>query len=393
METSLDLLETFNARDAAITKLFGDAADGGFRPTRRSSKGDVAKYNMKLAEATDFLVRIMDGRLPRYVLQETMSRSDFPLLFGDILDRQLLAAYREWPVSWTAVARRGLTPDFRTLQRFFTDGGDEGPDEVPELTEYPETKMNEGRYQVSVKKYGKRIGFSWETLINDDIGFITSAPEALARGARRKESRFVTDLFVGPNGPDAALYTVGNGNIITGNPSLTVAGLTTAIQMLGSMTYQGEPILVDMVTLVVPPALEIIATNILNAATIEVAASGMGGSTGQTMIANNWMRGRVTLDVNPYIPILANSANGTTSWFLFANPSNGRPALEVDFLVGHESPELWQKAPNALRLGGGAADPMDGSYENDSIEYKLRHVFGGGIIDPKMTLASNGTNT
>lgn len=384
MADFLDLLESFDAHDATLDRLYGGEG-------HRHGHNKNPEWLGKVARTAEFVAHVLEGRRPLYQLKEAMSRSDFPLLFGDVLDRVVLAKYQEWPVVWTRIAQRKTANDFRTLQRFYTDGGDEGVYEVKELTEYPEAKINEGRYQVSIKKYGRRIGFSWETLVNDDISMLQGLPEGLARGARRTESRFVTDLFAGPSGPDAALYTVGNGNIITGNPVLSIAGLTVGINMLGSMVSNGEPILVDMVTLVVPPALEIIARNILNATEIQVAATGMGGSVGQTMIVNNWMRGRVTLDVNPYLPLLATTANGATSWYLFADPNNGRPALEVDFLRGHETPELFQKAPNALRLGGGAADPMDGSYENDAIDYKVRHVFGGGIIDPKMTLASNGT--
>lgn len=390
MAEFLELLESIRVEDASTDRLFGDTREDISR-SYRSNRARDPKYRASLAEAATFTAEVMEGRRPIHHLKEAMSRSDFPLLFGDILDRTLLAAYQAWPLTWPAIAARRTAPDFRTLQRFYVDGGDDGLFEVKELTEYSETAMREGKYQVSIKKYGRRIGFSWETLINDDIDFIRTAPQALARGARRTEHRFVSDMYVGPNGPDAALYTAPNGNIVTGNPVLSVDGLNTAFTMLGNMTYQGEPIIVEAVRLVVPPALEVRAQTILNSATIEVSGATVGAN--MTMVASNWMRNRVQLSVDPYIPILATSANGATSWFLFADANNGRPALEVDFLRGHEAPELFQKSPNALRLGGGPADPMDGSYENDSIDYKVRHVFGGGIVDPKMTVASNGSGT
>lgn len=393
MNDFLDLIEAIDARDATVRNLYEDTRGEVSHGSRRANKDP--RYLQNLAATQTFVVDVLEGRRPMYHLKEAMSRSDFPLLFGDILDRTMMASYQSWPVTWDKIAARATVNDFRVHQRFYTDGGDEGVTEVKELTEYPETKVNEGRYQVSVKKYGKRIGFSWEMVINDDVDFLRQLPVGLARGARRTESRFATDLFVGPSGPDAALYTAPNGNIVTGNPALGIPGLTAALGALGSMTYLGEPILVDMVTLVVPPALEMTARAIINATQIEVTglpALGVGG-TGATATTGNWLANRLVLDVNPYIPLLATTANGTTSWFLFANPSNGRPALEMDFLRGHESPELFQKAPNALRLGGGAADPMDGSYEIDAVEYKVRHVFGGGIIDPKMTVASNGTGS
>ena len=97
--------------------------------------------------------------------------------------------------------------------------------------------------------------------------------------------------------------------------------------------------------------------------------------------------------MNPYIPIVASSSNGNTSWFLFANPNNGRPALEMAFLRGHEEPEIFMKTSNAQRIGGGMTDPMDGDFDTDSLQYKVRHVLGGARLDPKMTVASSGAGS
>jgi hypothetical protein len=85
-----------------------------------------------------------------------------------------------------------------------------------------------------------------------------------------------------------------------------------------------------MVTLVVPPALEITARNIMNATQLWTTtgrgrrpAAEPGHRGDQRLIVDNWMRNRMTLVVDPYIPMTATSANGNTSWFLFANPSRG----------------------------------------------------------------------
>lgn len=386
-EAILDLIESIRLEEASVERLFGGE---GQRTATRTGRA-TPKYMQALTEAGEFIADLYAGRRRSWQFREAMSRSDFPLYFGDILDRVLLANYQAYPVIWDRIALRNTAPDFRTLNRFYFDGGDEGVTEVPELTEYPETKLNEGKYQVSIKKYGKRIGWSWESNINDDMEVFQRAPVALARGARRTENRFVTDLFVGPNGPDAALYSGGNGNIVTANPAFSADALTAAFAQIGNMTYQGEPIFVEAVTLVVPPALRVKAEMVLNAATVEVTGAAAGAGANMTMVAANWLRQSVTLVVNPYIPILSTTANGNTSWFLFADPRSDRPALEVDFLRGRESPELFQKSPNALRVGGGLVDPTEGSYETDAIDFKVRHVFGGGIIDPKMTVSSNGS--
>jgi hypothetical protein len=168
-----------------------------------------------------------------------------------------------------------------------------------------------------------------------------------------------------------------------------MAALQTALEVLSKQKDQnGNPILIDVVELVIPSALEVTAQNIMNMLQFEAIVK--GGDANEKLIIGNWMKTKFRLNVNPWIPLVATSANGHTSWFLFSNPDADRPALEMGFLRGHEEPEIFMKAPNATRIGGGM-DAMNGDFDTDSIEYKVRHVFGGTRMDPKMTVASNGS--
>ncbi len=67
-----------------------------------------------LAEAAKLVADVYAGKKRMHYLEEAMTTSDFPYLFGDILDRQILSAYREWPTTWQRYARRGRVRDFRT---------------------------------------------------------------------------------------------------------------------------------------------------------------------------------------------------------------------------------------------------------------------------------------
>lgn len=384
MADFLSLVESVRQEQATSARLYADAG--------RAVRGHKSPNYLKaLAEATSLVAGVVSGRVPMYRLQEAMSTSDFPNLFGDILDRQLLANYRETPQTFRNYCRVSTVRDFRTVNRFVLNGGEDQLEAVAEATEYPAANVADGKYSYAVKKYGKRIPFTWEALVNDDLDAFRSLPERLARAARRTEEKFATDLFVGTTGPDTTFFAAGNANIVTSNPVLSVAALQTAMSVLAAQTdSDGEPILIEALELVVPPALGITALNILNALQLEVTEA--GGTSNQKLITTNWMKGRVRLSVNPYIPIIASSSNGSTSWFLFANPNGGRPAVEVGFLAGHVEPELFIKAPNAQRVGGGS-DAMNGDFESDAIEYKLRHVLGGTTLDPRMAVASNGSGS
>jgi len=214
----------------------------------------------------------------------------------------------------------------------------------------------------------------------------------MAAGARRTEEYTVAQQFVGASGPNSTLYSSGNANIVTGNPALSIAGLQTAMGILAAQTDgDGNPVVLDAVELVVPAALQITAENILNAIEIRAQSSG-GGTAAQTIVAQNWMRGRVRLSINPYITTLATSANSTTSWFLFASAAT-RPALVGARLRGHEEPEIFMRESNQRRVGGSGLNPLDGDFATDAIGYKVRHAFGAATVDPKATVASNGSGS
>lgn len=385
----LELLESVRAEEASVQRMF-NADDGqGVRSLRRNT----LQYKARLAEAATFVGDVVNGKRHPRTFLEAMTTSDFPFLFGDILDRQLLAGYQETPAVHEAFCRMATVPDFRAVKRFGVSGAEGVLPRVPEQGEYQAAALSDAQYSYSVQKYGRRVPFSWEAMVNDDLDALKDVPARLGRAARRSESKFVTQLYVDANGPHASFYSVGNANRVTSNPVLSIAALQTAMTVLAAQKdADGEPIYIEALVLVVPPALEITAQNILNATQLWLDTNASAGTAQQNLVTTNWMRNRVSLVVDPYIPIVASTANGNTSWFLFASPRNGRPALEFGRLRGHEQPEIFIKAPNAQRVGGGV-DAMAGDFDTDSIQYKVRHVFGGTRLDPKMTVASNGSGS
>lgn len=104
------------------------------------------------------------------------------------------------------------------------------------------------------------------------------------------------------------------------------------------------------------------------------------------------MKNEVNLQVEPYIPHVAGE-NGSTMWSLFTSPQTGRPALDLGFLRGYEEPSLYERAPNARRIGGGG--DVNESFEDDSVAWRIRHVLGGTQLTStggqKATVASNGS--
>lgn len=399
--TSLDRITTYTAgtEGASTAAIFG--SEGTLLSgNRRARRQENREYRQRLTHLVRLYKGTIEGdRRATLAFQEAMSRSDFTHLFGDIIDRQLLAAYQTRPVQWPSYAKRGRVRDFRTVKRFTLDGGEATLSKVKELAPYPVRSVVDNAYEYAVVKYGAQIAVSWETMVNDDLDALTDLPTRLGNAARRTEERFAAELFSNSSGPNGTFFSTANRNIInttvvgstvTPNPALSITALQQAMQVMGQQKdLDGGPIYVEGVTLVVPPALEVAANNIINATEI-LAASGGGDGTGNDQLrVTNWMRNRVSVVVNPWLPIV-NTTNGNSAWYIFANPNVGRPAMELGFLIGHETPELWVKSPNATRVGGGPVAPEEGDFEHDAIQYRVRQPLGGVLMDPKSGVASTG---
>ena len=169
-----------------------------------------------------------------------------------------------------------------------------------------------------------------------------------------------------------------------------MGALGTALKvMYKQVDYDGEPIEIENLTLVVPPALYVTAMNIMNQVIVDMTEA--GGTSNQRVRVNNWIISGMKVVKNPQLPLITTSGTvGDSAWYMFADPSGGqRPALEIGFLSGFDTPQLFQKAGNLQRIGGGI-DPAMGDFHSFSTELKSVLVHGGTQGDPKMAVASAG---
>ncbi len=327
-----------------------------------------------------------------FLMREAMTTSDFPVLFGEILDRQLLSGFKDTPQVMAQVLRRASGKDFRTVQRFEISGGDDYLAEVSEKGEYLASSRDVNPYTYALKKYGRQFDISWEALINDDLSALGDTPMRFAKAARRAEERFQTLLFVNAAGPLDAYFSVANGGAAVANTPLTIGNLETGVQTMAAyLDRDGSPILNRPKYLMVGPALEFTGRQILT------SANKMWLSKGDTDVApaafptNNVIaQYGLQLLINPWIPVLVTTGTfGQTMWALFSDPAD-IAAGEFGLLRGHESPELFMKAADQMRVGGGIASPMDGDFATDNVFYKVRHVFGGVALSGRAGYASDG---
>ena len=357
----------------------------------------LGNVSMREAALWFTLKEIMSGnRKAEIELQEAMSTSDFPLLYGDIIQREMLQRFQALTPAWNQYARTGFVSDFRQARRLAYDGIDGvfyPSGLTPELTAHnQDNALTETGYIAQVAVYSKGFGYSWQMTVGDVLNMLGELPGLLGVAARRSEEYLATSLLVDAGGPITPFFSAGNNNLITGNPPLSIAGLETGLSVVAQQTDRnGEPIMFDNMALVVPRSLQVTARQILNATALEK----LEGSTGTVpagthrYLTPNWLNDNVILVVNPYLDII-NLVNGTTAWFLIGNPRLTRPALEVTKLTGFDQPRVYRKMSNMTQVGSTSPEMGMGDFDTLRQEYKVIYPLGGTRLDPRSAFVSNG---
>ena len=342
----------------------------------------------QIVEARQLWQRVLNGDLrARAEVMETLTTSDFPVLLGAAYGRELIQEYAGIAPVWQQFARRVTVPDFKPKRLVELSGGRAGLDRVKEAAEYKARPLSEGQYEFSVEKFGNRIPLTWEMLKNDELDAFRDLPTRLAVAARETEDIAAVKALLAPtgNGVNTTFFKAANENAPTDLP-LTAENLESALTTISTRKDgEGRPIVLAGAVLMVPPALEMTARRILNATEIRREVSGV------TTVESNYLAGTVRLVVNPWLSVLNTGAKAATTWFILPDPNSARPALVQAFLRGEETPDLRVKSDTGNRIGGGAIAPEDGSFDDDTVQYRVRHVLGAATVIPKATYVSNGS--
>lgn len=344
-----------------------------------------------IVEAARLWDRVWTQGDPRAALavQEALSTSDlFKSVTGDVLDRELLARYQDITPQWARIASRTTVRNFKPKKLVDLVGGRSTLDAVPELSEYPTANNDSAEYEIKVGKFGRRYGFSWEASVNDDLDELQLIPGRYAEAAGMTEDKTVFDrLFNATTGaPNTAFFRDHAGDDIPGPNTTPATAALTSENVQAAFTalsqrvdFEGNLVPVGRLLLVVGKAQEINARRILNATEIRTV-------TGS----------RTTIEANPLtglVDLVVLDRLAGTNWFLLPAPNVGRPAITAAFLRGWETPDLRQKADTGQRVGGGAIGAEEGSFEDDSIYFRVRHVVGSATTDPIHTYASTGAGS
>ena len=403
----------------AAAKLFGDASTGKLDPFlwKQAMQPTHQIYVDHLTEAYPGLY----PRQGRIGLHETMSVTDYQALFTIVLDQMYYGYYNAYPIVNLGLVKQHDLRDFRIVDRFMLDGmvtpftAMDAAAPAPQRALYGPVPQGGSTLATAStapvtyqpKLYQAMTSVNWRAFVNDNLGIFNDLMSRLGIAGNRGISKFITGLFFDSNGPNPLLYSSGYGNqIITANgaasnnPPLNAQGLQDALKVLAGMRDSGgDPILINgRLKLVFGPALVATANNLMHQLTTQVSNEGgtanAQGFPTQFLQVNNWLVQNMDLVMDPYIPIVVTASGKTnTSWLIVADPeAQNRPCVEVGFLQGFKTPQLFSRVPNIQRIGGGL-ETMMGNFDTFDSDMKIVGVFGGTQIDGRSTVGSNGSGS
>ena len=277
------------------------------------------------------------------------SSSDFPLILANVANKTLRAAYDGTPRSFTAWARQVTIADFKPVSRTQLGGA---PDllKVPESGEFTYGTIGEGREVYALATYGRIIGITRQTLINDDLDAFTRVPTAFGAAAADLESDLIWAIFTGnPTMADTvALFHSTHANLGT---SGAISATTLAeMRKLGRKQtgLDGESVLnIQYKYLIVPAALETVAQQYL-AAIIPNAATSV-----------NPFQGAYQLIIEPRL-----DAASSSNWFAAAEPSQ-IDTIEIAYLDGQSGVRIESEL----------------DFDTEGMKMKVAHDVGVKAID------------
>jgi hypothetical protein len=357
---------------------YGEAMHGNRRCRRfirALMEGEPVAY-MHLLEGAPQLPRHPSLRITR----EALSTNDFPLLFGDTIDRLLLAKYDAYPQTWRDYIKTSTVQDFRDVKRFRCSPGRGLLPVVGQGGSYKADVPTETSYSFAVSKHGGVRNIFWEALINDDLGALADVPDDFAFQAAQTEWYQSASKFVANTTLYATNHSAEDGNAYSnkGTAALTTESLATALSAIGQYPgndVDGTPVMNDIRYIVVGTReMEFKAQQILNSPLVMYTGSTDAANLPTDNLIPPEVRNAIQVRFNPFIRML-DGTNYATSWYLFSDPMFGY-AIEFSFLAGYEAPSLFMRAESQIMLGGMAA-PTEGGFDNDSVDYKVRHVMGG----------------
>ena len=344
------------------------------RGTNPTAGGLPLKIMRELSRCT------YDSGIDSGAMRESLSTTSWADVMADVMHQVLIRGYRDDPRynEWTKlVSDIENVGDFRN-RHFMRVGGYGDLSVVAEGAAYPALSSpddEEVEYGVS-KRGGIEQSITLEMVANDQVQALARIPQALQRAAKRTLYKFVFAMVTTDNAAmdydSTTLYHSNHAN--TGTTALSVAGLSTTQQAMRDQTAYGESNEIlgprnQIKFIIVPNELTDRANRIVNPSAqyaygLDNAAGAGTNPDTDTSLDPRAFAGR-GIEVLTY-----DALTNAKDWWSIADPGEV-PTVVIGFFGGRREPELFFQN-----------DPNQGiTYNTDSTSIKIRHIYGGDVID------------
>ena len=276
------------------------------------------------------------------------SSSDFVEILANVANKSLRSAYEEAPQTFAPFTRRTQVADFKEISR--TQLGDAPKlEKVNESGEYKHGTVGEAAEKYKVETFGKIIGVTRKTLINDDMDAFSRLPEMFGRSARDLESELIYSIIASNPvmGDGKTLFHADHGNIGTA-AAIAVASVSQARSMMRLQKgLNGALLNLVPKTILVPTALETVAEQFLGP--IQPTQNNQA----------NPFTGKFGLIAEPRL-----DAQSATAWYLLAAIAQV-DIFELATLTGQDGPMMSTKE----------------GFNVDGVQFKVSYDIGAKAID------------
>ena len=294
-------------------------------------------------------------------IQASFSTLSLPGLLSNVANKELLQGFMEEEQTWREVARVASVSDFKTVTSYrMLD--DMEYEKLGPGGQIKHGTTGEESYTRQAETYAKMSALTRTDIINDDMGALDDLRNRVGRGGAKKLNRVFWTAWLATVD---ALFTAGNGNLITGSTTTLLndmVGLGLALDAFDDLRTPAAD------------GAKVPGGKFGGTPTILLTPGGGISRVAETIFVNNNLGGEANSNANihagKYTPVKSVFLNDASvpggsalAWYLLRNPMDAAGAV-VSFLNGVEEPTV---------------ENADADFNTLGIQFRGYHDFG---VDP-----------
>lgn len=320
--------------DKVFSKDQIDAAEKSFR------RGIGLRELVEIAAAQGgYQGRFKDD--PKSCLKAAFSTADFGTLLSAIANKFVDAGYLAVDPVWRVAGKIRSLSDLKQVTRFRLTM-DATFEKVNDAGEIKHGSLGDEKYTMDPDTYGKIVGITRKTIINDDRDALSEVPFQVGRGGALKLCEVFWAAFL----DNSTFFTTGRGNYKAGATTvLSAEGLRQAVQLFRDQTDpKGKPLGLSPLFILAPTALEEAGGNLY------VSAELRDTTASTKFLTGNIYKGKYQPYSTPYLSNSGFTGYSDKAWYLCGDP-NALSVIDVGFLDGVDRPIVEQADADFDTLG------------------------------------------